>query len=81
MAADNITLYKTANGSGEQEFIAVVGADNDTNTSKTRQPDIVRVRYKKDIADGLHADTLTALKAITIGDLVTAAFGADADIP
>jgi len=81
MAADKITSYKAAYSSGESKFMVRVGADNDVNTTNTQHPEIVKVLFAKDIADSLQADTLAALKAITLGNLYDAAYGADADIP
>lgn len=75
MAADTITFYKYALGSGEAAFESRVGADNNVNTTKTRQPFVVEIKVNKDIYDQLHADTITALGAVTIADVVADVFG------
>jgi len=76
MAADTLKYYKRAFGSGESENRVRVGADNNTNTTKTEQPEVFDVKVNKDILDQLHADTITALRALTLGDLVDKVYGA-----
>jgi hypothetical protein len=76
MAADTLKYYKRAHGSGEQRNRVRVGADNDVNTTKTEQPEVFQLTVNKDILDGLHADTITALRAVTLGNLVDKAYGA-----
>jgi hypothetical protein len=76
MAADTLKYYKRACGSGEQQNKVRVGADNNTNTTKTEQPEVFDVKIRKDILDQLHADTITALRAVTLGDIVDKAYGA-----
>lgn len=72
MAAGTVQHKKYASGSGEEQFVDIIGIlGGDTPTD---QLVIYEVRVRKDIYDQLAASQKTALDAVTLGNIVTQAF-------
>lgn len=72
MAVPLTRCYKEACGSGEQEFKCTLHLDVDGSEIRTY---IATVTIRKDQYDALAGASQTEFQALTMGDLISAAFG------
>lgn len=73
MAAPLTRCYKAASISGEQQFVCDLHVDVDGGT--TIKTFVANVRINKDLFDSLAGSSQTEFRALTMGDLIDAAFG------
>ena len=73
MAAPLTRCYKEASGSGEQEFHCALHLDRDAGTTIITY--VADVYLAKDKYDALQAGDKTEYRALTMGDLIDAAYG------
>lgn len=70
MATPSNTIYKAASGSGEQQFVAKGGVE----TSAAYTPYVWELRFNKDLYDALSTDEKAEVDALTLNDIIDAAY-------